>query len=56
MPMAAFTEGIVWPSGRSGDYLVLGNIVYSCVVIVVCLKAGAVVIKVFFFVTPSGSK
>ena len=40
MPMAAFKDGIVWASGRNGDYLVLGNIVYSCVVITVCLKAG----------------
>lgn len=40
MPMGAFTTGIIWPNGRSGEYLVLGNIVYSCVVITVCLKAG----------------
>lgn len=40
LPMFAFDQGIVWSSGRSSDYLVLGNIVYSCVVITVCLKAG----------------
>jgi phospholipid-transporting ATPase len=38
--MLAFSEGVVWQSGRSGEYLVLGNIVYSCVVITVCFKAG----------------
>ena len=39
LPMLAHGQGIVWQSGKSGDYLVLGNIVYSCVVITVCVKA-----------------
>ena len=40
LPMKAFKYGTVWENGFSGDYLVLGNTVYSCVVLTVCLKAG----------------
>ena len=40
LPMKAFKYGIVWENGFGGDYLTLGNTVYSCVVITVCLKAG----------------
>lgn len=40
LPMLAYSEGVVWSSGQSSDYLVLGNIVYSCVVMTVCFKAG----------------
>ena len=40
LPMNAFTLGTVWGNGFNGDYLVLGNIVYTCVVLTVCLKAG----------------
>ena len=39
VPLAIYGEGNVWNSGRSGGYLVLGNIVYSCVMITVCFKA-----------------
>lgn len=39
LPSACFGEGNVWQSGKTGDYLVLGNIVYSCVIITVSLKA-----------------
>ncbi|XP_035204771.1 phospholipid-transporting ATPase IA-like, partial [Stegodyphus dumicola] len=31
---------IVWSSGKDGGYLVFGNIVYTFVVVTVCLKAG----------------
>jgi phospholipid-transporting ATPase len=37
-PMMTFGEGIAWANGRNGDYLVVGNTVYSFVVITVCLK------------------
>ena len=40
LPMASYTEGVVWQSGLSGDYLTIGNIVYTFVVITVCCKAG----------------
>ena len=40
LPMKAFQHGTVWGNGKSGDYLSLGNTVYSCVVLTVCLKAG----------------
>jgi phospholipid-transporting ATPase len=33
-------DGVVWNSGREGGYLVLGNFVYTYVVVVVSLKAG----------------
>ncbi|CAK9302020.1 unnamed protein product, partial [Gordionus sp. m RMFG-2023] len=33
---------VVWRSGKTGDYLVLGNFIYTYVVIVVCLKSGLV--------------
>ena len=34
-----YTEGCVWGNGKCGDYLVLGNIVYSCIMLIVCFKA-----------------
>ena len=39
LPMGMFGQGIVWANGKDGDYLVCGNIVYSCVIITVCTKA-----------------
>ena len=43
LPMFTFETGIVWESGLNGDYLVVGNIVYSCVMVTVCLRAGLAV-------------
>ena len=40
LPMKAFEYGMIWDNGKTGDYLTLGNTVYSCVVLTVCLKAG----------------
>ena len=40
LPMTGYFEGIAWESGKSGDYLAIGNIVYTAVVITVCCKAG----------------
>ena len=40
IPMMVVGNGEVWASGFSGDILVLGNIVYTCVIITVNLKAG----------------
>ncbi|XP_040565458.1 phospholipid-transporting ATPase IB isoform X2 [Lepeophtheirus salmonis] len=39
-PMKAYSLGTIWRNGRTGDYLSIGNMVYSFVVITVCLKAG----------------
>ena len=39
LPMGMFGQGTVWPNGKDGDYLVCGNIVYSCVILTVCTKA-----------------
>merc|ERR1719225_460277 len=40
LPMKAYQYGMVWENGKNGDYLGLGNTVYSCVVLTVLLKAG----------------
>ena len=40
VPMMAYERGVIWRNGGSGGYLVLGNIVYSCVMITVSFKAG----------------
>ncbi|XP_014253850.1 probable phospholipid-transporting ATPase IA isoform X3 [Cimex lectularius] len=40
LPMWMLQQDTVWPNGREGGYLVLGNFVYTYVVVVVCLKAG----------------
>ncbi|KAG8188801.1 hypothetical protein JTE90_009192 [Oedothorax gibbosus] len=34
------TNDIMWANGRDGGYLVFGNMVYTFVVVTVCLKAG----------------
>jgi len=40
LPKLAMETGLSWPSGVSDGYLVLGNTVYTMVVITTCLKAG----------------
>merc|ERR1719427_111022 len=42
VPMLAMKTGVSWGSGHTDGYLVLGNTVYTLVVIVTCLKAGLV--------------
>uniref|UniRef100_A0A1A7YXS2 Phospholipid-transporting ATPase n=1 Tax=Iconisemion striatum TaxID=60296 RepID=A0A1A7YXS2_9TELE len=39
-PLQAFQHDTVFGSGQTPDYLLLGNMVYTFVVITVCLKAG----------------
>ena len=39
LPLMAFGQDIVWSHGKDGGYLVLGNAVYTYVVVTVCLKA-----------------
>uniref|UniRef100_A0A8C5H5F7 Phospholipid-transporting ATPase n=1 Tax=Gouania willdenowi TaxID=441366 RepID=A0A8C5H5F7_GOUWI len=39
-PLKAFQHDTVFGTGRTPDYLLLGNMVYTFVVITVCLKAG----------------
>ena len=39
VPASSWYEGLVWKNGRSGDYLVIGTIVYSCVILTVNAKA-----------------
>ena len=45
IPMTSYGHGIEWSSGRSGGYLVLGQIVYTSVMITVCSKAGLEIIS-----------
>ncbi|CAH4036167.1 unnamed protein product [Pieris brassicae] len=40
LPVLLASHHVLWPSGRDGGYLVLGNLVYTYVVATVCLKAG----------------
>ena len=40
VPVGIYQTGVVWAAGNTGDYLVIGNMVYTFVVITVCLKAG----------------
>ncbi|XP_052758712.1 probable phospholipid-transporting ATPase IA isoform X3 [Galleria mellonella] len=40
LPVLLTSHHVLWPDGRDGGYLVLGNIVYTYVVLTVCLKAG----------------
>uniref|UniRef100_A0A4W4H903 Phospholipid-transporting ATPase n=1 Tax=Electrophorus electricus TaxID=8005 RepID=A0A4W4H903_ELEEL len=39
-PLKAFQHGELFGNGKTPDYLLLGNMVYTFVVITVCLKAG----------------
>nr|CAG4643715.1 EOG090X00X3 [Lepidurus arcticus] len=39
LPLEAFKMDVLWGNGRDGGYLVLGNAVYTYVVVTVCLKA-----------------
>ncbi|XP_013175124.1 PREDICTED: probable phospholipid-transporting ATPase IA isoform X5 [Papilio xuthus] len=40
LPMLLASHHVLWPSGKDGGYLVVGNFVYTYVVLTVCLKAG----------------
>jgi len=40
LPQAAMKTGVTWDNGRTDSYLVLGNTVYTLVVVTTCLKAG----------------
>ncbi|KAI5645123.1 cation transport ATPase (P-type) domain-containing protein [Phthorimaea operculella] len=40
LPMLMCAHDVLWPTGKDGGYLVMGNIVYTYVVLTVCLKAG----------------
>ncbi|XP_041972957.1 probable phospholipid-transporting ATPase IA isoform X5 [Aricia agestis] len=40
LPVLLAAHHVMWPSGKDGGYLVLGNFVYTYVVATVCLKAG----------------
>ncbi|KAL1122527.1 hypothetical protein AAG570_002858 [Ranatra chinensis] len=40
LPKLAMEQDVAWPNGRDGGYLMLGNMVYTYVVVTVCWKAG----------------
>ncbi|KOC64948.1 putative phospholipid-transporting ATPase IA [Habropoda laboriosa] len=43
LSLMALKEGVVWGNGRDGGYIVLGNFVYTYVVVTVCGKAGLII-------------
>ncbi|XP_014226342.2 probable phospholipid-transporting ATPase IA isoform X2 [Trichogramma pretiosum] len=42
LSLFALEQDVIWSNGRDGGYLVLGNIVYTYVVVTVCGKAGLI--------------
>ncbi|CAG0884439.1 unnamed protein product, partial [Darwinula stevensoni] len=40
LPAGAMKQDVAWGNGRDGGYLMVGNMVYTYVVVTVCLKAG----------------
>ncbi|XP_023030774.2 probable phospholipid-transporting ATPase IA isoform X3 [Drosophila willistoni] len=42
LPMCAYKFETIWSDGKTSDYLMLGNMVYTYVVVTVCLKAGLI--------------
>ncbi|XP_011055013.1 PREDICTED: probable phospholipid-transporting ATPase IA isoform X3 [Acromyrmex echinatior] len=43
LPLMALKQDVVWANGRDGGYLLLGNFVYTYVVVTVCGKAGLII-------------
>ncbi|XP_071863932.1 ATPase phospholipid transporting 8A1 isoform X3 [Bombus fervidus] len=43
LSLLALKEGVIWANGRDGGYIVLGNFVYTYVVVTVCGKAGLII-------------
>ncbi|XP_023168808.2 probable phospholipid-transporting ATPase IA isoform X4 [Drosophila hydei] len=42
LPLCAFETEAIWSDGKTSDYLMLGNMVYTYVIVTVCLKAGLI--------------
>ncbi|XP_016843759.1 probable phospholipid-transporting ATPase IA isoform X4 [Nasonia vitripennis] len=42
LSLLALKQDVIWGNGRDGGYLVLGNVVYTYVVVTVCGKAGLI--------------
>ena len=40
LPVFSMTQDVAWGNGKTGGYLMAGNMVYTYVVVTVCLKAG----------------
>ncbi|XP_014614054.1 PREDICTED: probable phospholipid-transporting ATPase IA isoform X2 [Polistes canadensis] len=43
LPLMALKQDVVWSHGKDGGYLLLGNFVYTYVVVTVCGKAGLII-------------
>ncbi|XP_043252850.1 probable phospholipid-transporting ATPase IA isoform X4 [Colletes gigas] len=43
LSLMALKEDVIWGNGREGGYIVLGNFVYTYVVVTVCGKAGLII-------------
>ncbi|XP_044312407.1 probable phospholipid-transporting ATPase IA isoform X1 [Drosophila rhopaloa] len=42
LPLAAYSSEVIWGDGKTSDYLLMGNLVYTYVIVTVCLKAGLI--------------
>ncbi|XP_011498077.1 PREDICTED: probable phospholipid-transporting ATPase IA [Ceratosolen solmsi marchali] len=42
LSLLALKQDVIWENGRDGGYLVLGNLVYTYVIVTVCGKAGLI--------------
>ncbi|EEB10431.1 conserved hypothetical protein [Pediculus humanus corporis] len=42
LPLLALEQDSIWKTGSVGGYLTLGNVVYTYVIVTVCLKAGLI--------------
>nr|XP_012138292.1 PREDICTED: probable phospholipid-transporting ATPase IA isoform X4 [Megachile rotundata] len=43
LSLMVLKEGVIWSNGRDGGYIMLGNFVYTYVVVTVCGKAGLII-------------
>ncbi|XP_043668540.1 probable phospholipid-transporting ATPase IA isoform X2 [Vespula pensylvanica] len=43
LPLMVLKQDVVWSNGKDGGYLLLGNFVYTYVVVTVCGKAGLII-------------
>ncbi|XP_014298491.1 probable phospholipid-transporting ATPase IA isoform X3 [Microplitis demolitor] len=42
LSLLALEQDVIWANGRDGGYIILGNFVYTYVVVTVCVKAGLI--------------
>ncbi|KAH8401387.1 hypothetical protein KR009_005099 [Drosophila setifemur] len=42
LPLCFYKVDVIWGDGKTSDYLLMGNLVYTYVIVTVCLKAGLI--------------